>query len=83
MLFVVFYPEFTSRFNSRAANIYGLPVKIRFLRWLDGIMHGYIKNYGFLMLKNVRFYYVNQTLDERALDRIETIMGLMAITTDH
>ena len=26
---------------------------------LNGITHGYIKNYGFLMLKNVRFYYIN------------------------
>ena len=43
----------------RAANIYGLPVKIRFLRWLNGITHRYIKNYRFLMLKNVRFYVVN------------------------
>ena len=34
------------------------------------------------MLKNVRFYYVNYTLNERALDRIETIMGLMLITPD-
>ena len=44
---------------SRAANIYGLPVKIRFLRLLNGNSHGNIKNYGFLMLKNVRFHYVN------------------------
>ena len=34
------------------------------------------------MLKNVCFYYVNLTLDERALDRIEMIMGLMLITPD-
>ena len=35
--------------------------------WHDARIY---KNYGFLMLKNLRFYYmyINQTLDEHALD---------------